>query len=68
MYEVMGGKNSMPKWVNAEPKLAAKDYIHFTPKGAKKIAEEFYSKLIGLYDEYKYPNAIKETLITDSIK
>jgi len=68
MYEVMGGKNSMPKWVNAEPKLAAKDYIHFTPKGAKKIAEEFYVKLMDLYDEYKNPNAIKETPITDSIQ
>ncbi|MCO6500069.1 MAG: hypothetical protein J5I47_06790 [Vicingus serpentipes] len=53
MYEVMGGRNSMPKWVNAEPSLAASDYIHFSPKGAKKIAEEFNIKLFKLYDEYK---------------
>jgi len=53
MYEVMGGKNSMPKWVNSEPSLAASDYIHFTPKGAQKIAEEFNTKLFKLYDEYK---------------
>lgn len=53
MYEVMGGKNSMPKWVNAEPALAASDYTHFTPEGAKKIAEEFYKKIIEMYVEYK---------------
>jgi lysophospholipase L1-like esterase/biopolymer transport protein ExbD len=53
MYEVMGGKNSMPKWVNAEPSLAASDYIHFSPKGAKKIAEEFNVKLFGMYNQYK---------------
>ncbi|PCI97657.1 MAG: hypothetical protein COB15_07310 [Flavobacteriales bacterium] len=53
MYEVMGGKNSMPKWVNAEPSLASSDYIHFSPKGAKKIAEEFNVKLFEMYNEYK---------------
>ncbi|MDB4534769.1 hypothetical protein N9242_07845, partial [Vicingaceae bacterium] len=47
MYEVMGGHNSMPKWVKAEPSLAASDYIHFSPKGAKKIAEEFNVKLFN---------------------
>jgi len=53
MYEVMGGKNSMPNWVNAEPALAASDYTHFTPEGAKKIAEEFYKKIVEMYVEYK---------------
>jgi lysophospholipase L1-like esterase len=53
MYEVMGGKNSMPKWVEAEPSLAASDYIHFSPKGAKKIAEEFNKRLFKMYNEYK---------------
>ncbi|MGB0887747.1 MAG: hypothetical protein ACPGSL_06470 [Vicingaceae bacterium] len=53
MYEVMGGKNSMPKWVKAEPSLAASDYIHFSPKGAKKIAEEFNVKLFDMYNKYK---------------
>lgn len=56
MYEVMGGKNSMPKWVEADPPLAAKDYIHFSPKGAKKIALEFNTKLFDLYNLYKNPN------------
>jgi lysophospholipase L1-like esterase len=38
-YEAMGGKNSMPSWVNADPALAASDYVHFTNAGAQKIAD-----------------------------
>lgn len=69
MYEVMGGKNSMPKWVNAEPSLAASDYIHFSPKGAKKIAKEFSVKLFDMYNEYKGIKSIKEKeLVNDSIQ
>jgi lysophospholipase L1-like esterase len=68
MYEVMGGKNSMPKWVEAEPALAASDYIHFSPKGAKKIAEEFSVKLFDMYYTYKDPNYKKEESINDSIQ
>ena len=53
MYEVMGGKNSMPAWVEATPSLAGPDYIHFTPRGAKKIAELFMASLMEDYEEYK---------------
>ena len=69
MYEVMGGKNSMPKWVKAEPSLASSDYIHFSPKGAKKIAEEFNVKLFEMYNAYKGIKPIKEKdLVNDSIQ
>ncbi|HCQ30750.1 MAG TPA: hypothetical protein DIU39_10715 [Flavobacteriales bacterium] len=53
MYEVMGGKNAMISWVEAEPPLAATDYIHFSGKGAKIIAEYFYQSLIEDYYEYE---------------
>ncbi len=53
MYEVMGGKNAMIGWVEAEPPLAASDYIHFSGKGAKIIAEYFYQSLIEDYYEYE---------------
>ena len=66
MYEVMGGKNSMPKWVNAEPSLASSDHIHFSPKGAKKMAEEFNVKLVEMYNEYKGVKSQKSKM--DSIK
>ena len=53
MYEVMGGENSMPTWVNAEPSLAAPDYIHFSPRGAKKVAKRFFQSLMADYEAYK---------------
>lgn len=52
MYEAMGGRNSMVSWVTAEPPLAATDYIHFTPQGAKKVGELFYSALINDFAGY----------------
>ena len=45
IYEVMGGKNSIASWVSTNPPLAGPDYIHFTPKGAKRIAELFFKAL-----------------------
>jgi lysophospholipase L1-like esterase len=50
MYDCMGGKNSMPAWV--EQKIAATDYIHFSPQGARKIATLFYSSLLNEYNYY----------------
>lgn len=43
MYDCMGGKNSMPSWV--DQKYAATDYIHFSPQGARKIATLLYSAI-----------------------
>ncbi len=37
LYDVMGGEGSMVRWVDREPAFAAKDYIHFTPKGAQWV-------------------------------
>ncbi len=53
MYEGMGGRNSMPQWVNAKPALGASDYIHFTPKGAVKISKIFLEEFYRLYNSYK---------------
>ena len=52
MYEAMGGLNSMPSWVNAEPELARPDYTHFSPRGARLIASMFYNALILEYNTY----------------
>jgi lysophospholipase L1-like esterase len=46
----MGGSNSMSSWV--DEKLAATDYIHFSPQGARKIATLLYSSLIANYNNY----------------
>lgn len=54
MYDAMGGRNSMVSWVEADPPLAAEDYTHFSPLGARKIAELFHEALltdIALYQK-----------------
>ncbi len=56
MYKAMGGLNSMPSWVNAEPQLARPDYTHFSARGARLIANMFYNALILEYNNY-----LKET-------
>ncbi len=53
MYEVMGGKNSMKNWVTADPPLAGADYVHFTTKGANKMAALFYEALQKDFDRYR---------------
>lgn len=45
LYEAMGGHNSMPAWVNAQPALAQKDHIHFSPKGANVVGQKLYQAL-----------------------
>lgn len=49
-YDCMGGKNSMETWV--DQKLAASDYIHFSPQGARKMATLLYASLIKEYNLY----------------
>lgn len=56
MYEAMGGKNSMPSWVEADPPLAGSDYTHFTPRGARIISEFFYKALIIEFETYNNKN------------
>jgi lysophospholipase L1-like esterase len=50
LYDIMGGANSMSAWVNE--KLAATDYIHFSPQGARKVSNLFHAALINEYDKY----------------
>jgi hypothetical protein len=64
MYEVMGGKNSMIGWVKTKPSLAAPDYIHFTSKGADRIAELFYESLMFYYDYYNFQRSHKQKIQT----
>lgn len=52
-YSAMGGNNSMPSWVFADPPLARKDFTHFTYKGSVVIAKMFYKALLKEYQEFK---------------
>jgi lysophospholipase L1-like esterase len=60
MYEVMGGENSMIDWVNEKPALASPDHIHFTPRGANRIAEMFYESLMNYHAFTVLLNRLKE--------
>lgn len=53
MYSAMGGAQSMPTWVAADPPLAVQDYIHFSPRGARIVAELFYNALYESYYQYR---------------
>jgi lysophospholipase L1-like esterase len=52
----MGGKNSMPSWVSANPPMAAKDYTHLSPRGARIVSEMLYNALVFEYNNYKTNN------------
>jgi hypothetical protein len=51
LYAAMGGRNSMPSWV--EKGLAGKDYIHFSNGGAKIASQLFYDALIAEFAKWK---------------
>ena len=52
MYEAMGGHNSMPSWVWAEPPLAVSDFVHFNARGARIIGEMFYNAILFEYNRW----------------
>ncbi|MDA3890048.1 MAG: hypothetical protein PF517_00130 [Salinivirgaceae bacterium] len=52
MYAAMGGVNSMPSWVFAQPPLAGKDFTHFNRRGGHIIAQMLYNALIMEYQKY----------------
>jgi lysophospholipase L1-like esterase len=54
MYAAMGGRGSIIRWVETNPQLAGEDYIHFTPLGAKKIAQLLYDTLHLYYRFYLF--------------
>lgn len=56
LYEAMGGENSMPSFVHADPPLASTDYVHFTGLGINLVAEMFYNALILELKEFEIQN------------
>ena len=52
MYSAMGGRNSMPSWVFAQPSLASSDFVHFNERGARVLAEMFYNAFMHDYIAY----------------
>ena len=49
MYDAMGGKDSMVRWV--EIGLAGSDYVHFTRAGANKVGKILYEWLMSYHSQ-----------------
>ena len=49
MYDAMGGKDSMVRWV--EIGLAGSDYVHFTRAGANKVGKILYEWLMSYHPQ-----------------
>ncbi|GAB1348692.1 GDSL-type esterase/lipase family protein [Ignavibacteriales bacterium] len=58
--KIMGGKNSMKKWVSN--KLAQKDNIHFTPAGYRLLAALFTRSFLDAYEGYNSPKESDESV------
>ncbi|HAM97391.1 MAG TPA: hypothetical protein DCQ26_02165 [Marinilabiliales bacterium] len=56
LYSAMGGKNSMPSWVFAEPPLASPDFIHFNRQGGHLVAQMLFNALMHEYQKYRAIN------------
>jgi len=56
IFQMMGGRGSIVRWVNETPPLAWPDYIHFTPKGSKKMGGLIFEKLDKEYEDFKIKN------------
>jgi len=56
IFQMMGGRGSIVRWVNETPPLAWPDYIHFTPKGSKRMGGLIFEKLDKEYEDFKIKN------------
>ncbi len=60
MYAVMGGRNSMISWVDHVPAWAAPDYVHFTVRGANKIANLLWQSIMMSYQYKKLCEKVRQ--------
>ncbi len=58
LQQAMGGDNSMPSWVFAQPTLASKDFVHFNRRGGHIIAQMLYNAIINDYHKYLNKQAV----------
>lgn len=66
LYEVMGGKNSMISWVEAEKPLAGADYVHFNNLGTRKVSELFMTAFWHEKERLEAPEVPSQHPQTDS--
>jgi lysophospholipase L1-like esterase len=49
LYQTMGGSGTIVKWVEGPERLASKDYIHPSPRGAVVLGNLFYHAFMNDY-------------------
>lgn len=53
LFGMMGGENSMTRWVHHNPAYAGPDYIHFTNLGAEHVGNILSKSFLFYYDFYR---------------
>ncbi|ANO49031.1 hypothetical protein B0A78_11690 [Flavobacterium columnare NBRC 100251 = ATCC 23463] len=53
LFNSMGGKGIMKKWVDTIPAMASKDYIHFNRRGSKIVAQTIFKSIQKEFDKVK---------------
>ena len=59
LYRGMGGRNSMIRWVHANPSLARSDYTHPNRRGAAKVGSIIKRYLMKEYEQSQNPHGPK---------
>lgn len=50
LFAAMGGAGAMDRWVAAEPALGARDRVHLTARGYRRLGEALAAALLRAYD------------------
>ena len=56
LYDAMGGKGSIIKWVDGDTVYANKDYTHFNFNGSHRVGKLLFTKLMSEYSDYNRKN------------
>ncbi len=64
LFNMMGGENSMVRWVKHSPALASSDYIHFTTKGAEHVGMAFARAFEVCYNFYRLRKELDPEMVS----
>ncbi|MFK7049921.1 hypothetical protein FLACOL_02666 [Flavobacterium columnare] len=53
LFNSIGGKGIMKKWVDTIPRMASKDYIHFNNRGSKVVAKTIFQSIQKEFEKIK---------------
>lgn len=57
LYQTMGGNGTIVKWAEGSERLAAKDYIHASPRGATILGQHFFHAFMKDYQKLSRKSA-----------